>query len=81
MENEVVKVKNIAEVPKGKLKLIYVLGKGVIARIGIHDITFFKYGHTITPYLQLSYDYMEADPDYPECTEVYSFLMKDFLFG
>jgi len=80
MENEVVKVKNIAEASKGKLKLIYVLGEGVIARIGIHDVAFFKYGHTITSYLQLPYDYMEADPDYPECTEVYSFFDEGFSF-
>ena len=104
MERNNVKEKNIVEQGKGKIKLIYVLNKGIVARnnvgdiISCHysliqniykgivarnnvgDIMFFQFGQNITPYLVLPYDYMEADPEYPECTEVYSFFNEGFAF-
>lgn len=80
MERNNVKEKNIVEQGKGKIKLIYVLNKGIVARNNVGDIMFFQFGQNITPYLVLPYDYMEADPEYPECTEVYSFFNEGFAF-
>ena len=38
------KEKNIVEQGKGKIKLIYVLNKGIVARNNVGDIMFFQFG-------------------------------------
>ena len=81
MEKENVQEKNIVTTRKDKIKFIYVPKKGIIAQSGKGDnIAFFQFEKNIESLLKLSHIYLEGIPEYPECTEAYSFFDDGVAF-
>lgn len=83
MENLNEKAKNTADKTSGKVRLIYVPKQGLIAqdRKGT-ELAFFRIGGDIRPLLHLPHEYDESDhdPEFPDCTDTYSFFNEKFGF-
>ena len=83
MESVNVKERNTAVEIKGRVKLIYVHKKGMLAQNNRgDDIAFFQFGNKIESYLHLPHEYNESDndPEYPDCTDTYCFFNEGFTF-
>ena len=83
MENVNAKAKNIAEETSGKIQLVYIHRKGIVAQDKKgNKIAFFQIGKSIEPLLHLPHEYGEGehDPEFPNCTDTYSFFNEKFGF-
>ena len=83
MENVNAKAKNIAEETSGKIQLVYIHRKGIVAQDKKgNKIAFFQLGKSIEPLLHLPHEYGEGehDPEFPNCTDTYSFFNEKFGF-